>query len=322
MEDASLNGILEYVSVGTEMFVRVARLAFYWKNKFDEMYPRVDLNELIAGAFKPIGNQLQTDLVACRNGSITREELVRRYGHLRPGQFSVFSESYADDPETYLFAHMSSATNPMKTHRHNAFEGTIEFKNVIMFMQARERMKFLFTQVLYLFSVKLKRVLAERGISEKDASRLSWRILDSFLSGPCETEMSSGEEFPVLLPDVIVPGVTDLKVVTFAEAMPSYITSTIVKACVCVLEQPNAKVDVQGALVLLPNSDPGYDFLFHSGAVGIITKVGGPASHMCIRALELQMPSCIGCGENMYQTLASAKTVVLDCKSRQIIVLD
>ncbi|MBA4319468.1 MAG: hypothetical protein C0412_13790, partial [Flavobacterium sp.] len=75
-------------------------------------------------------------------------------------------------------------------------------------------------------------------------------------------------------------------------------------------------------LVLLPNADPGYDFLFHSGAVGIITKVGGPASHMCIRAIELQMPACIGCGESVYQKLTTAHSSILDCSARQIIIFD
>jgi len=126
----------------------------------------------------------------------------------------------------------------------------------------------------------------------------------------------------VLLPDVIIPGLTNLGIITFSEAMPSYITTSTVKARVCVLERLGVKADVRGALVLLPNADPGYDFLFHSGAVGIITKVGGPASHMCIRSIELQMPACIGCGESVYQKLAAAHSAVLDCGTRQIIVLD
>jgi len=130
------------------------------------------------------------------------------------------------------------------------------------------------------------------------------------------------DEPPVLLPDVIVSGLTDLRVITFSEAMPSYITNSIVKARVCVLDQLGVKADVRGALVLLPNADPGYDFLFHSGTVGIITKVGGPASHMCIRAIELQMPACIGCGESVYQKLAAAHSAVLDCGTQQIIVID
>ena len=321
--DAPLSTILEHVVAGTEMFVQVARLAFYWKNKFQETHPQENLDELITGHIQSINSQLQFDLVACRNGIIMREELVHRYGHLRPGQFSIFGESYENDPEHYLFAQMERAEAVGVAKCVHAFENKAEFKNVIMFMQARERIKFLFSISLHLFATKLKQLLTQRGITEREASSASWERLRACLEGASNFEEGVEETTPsVLLPDVIIPGMTDLKVITFSEAMPIYITNTVVKARLCMLGRPDARVDVSNALVLLPNADPGYDFLFHSGVVGIITKVGGPASHMCIRAIELQMPACIGCGERMYQKLASARTATLDCGSQQIIIAD
>jgi hypothetical protein len=321
--DAPLKTILEHVAVGTGMFVRVARLAFYWKNKFEELYPEEDLNGLIAGHIHSVNGRLQADLVACRNGVISREDLVRKYGHLRPGQFSVFGECYEDDPESYLFSLMERAEEAESVGRTHAFEGTAEFGNVIAFMQAREQIKFLFSQSLHLFATNLKRQLAERGISKRDASRMSWEELNAYMSGSPGPKTECGEDYSsILLPDVIIPGVSDLRIVTFAEASPSYITNSVIKARVCAIERVGVKANFKDALVLLPNADPGYDFLFHSGAVGIITKAGGPASHMCIRAIELKMPACIGCGESMYQALTSAPNAILDCSSRQIIVLD
>ncbi len=323
MSSATLNDILEHVAHGTEMFVRVARLAFYWKNRFEELHPQENLNALMKGHIRTVNEQMQSDLVACRSGRVTRKEIVRRYGHLRPGQFSVFGESYADDPNTYLLAQMERAESIESIKQAHMFEDAVEFKNTITFMQARERMKFLFSQSLHLFSTKLKHQLEQRRISRCDASRASWGELRGYLDGSMPLQVSIAEhELPVLLPEVIIPGLTDLRIITFSEAMPSYITNSIVKARVCVLERLGVKADVRGALVLLPNADPGYDFLFHSGAVGIITKVGGPASHMCIMAIELQMPACIGCGESVYQRLSTAHSAVLDCNTRQIVVLD
>lgn len=323
MSDTSLSAILEHVANGTEMFARVARLAFYWKSRFEELHPREDLNVLMSGHIRSVNERLQSDLVACRNGTIAREEVVERYGHLRPGQFSVFGESYADDPNTYLFAQMERSEVTQSQRQTHMFEDTTEFRHVVKFMEARERMKFLFSRSLHLFATKLKCQLAQREISECGASRVSWEELWTCLSDSISLSASQAEhEPPVLLPDVIIPGLTNLGVVTFSEAMPSYITNSTVKARVCVLERLGVKADVRGTLVLLPNADPGYDFLFHSGAVGIITKVGGPASHMCIRSIELQMPACIGCGESVYQKLAAANSAVLDCGTRQIIVLD
>lgn len=321
MNNATLGDILKHVARGTEMFARVARLAFYWKSRFEELHPREDLNILMGGHIRSVNERLQSDLVACRNGTIAKEEVVARYGHLRPGQFSVFSESYADDPNAYLFAQMERAEIAQPQRQTHMFEDTTEFRHIVTFMEARERMKFLFSQSLHLFATKLKHQLAQRGISECDASRVSWDALCLNDSEPLRSSHTKHEP-PVLLPDVIIPGLTDLGVITFSEAMPSYITNSTVKARVCVIERLGVKADVRGALVLLPNADPGYDFLFHSGAVGIITKVGGPASHMCIRSIELQMPACIGCGESVYQKLAAASSAVLDCGTRQIIVLD
>lgn len=323
MSNATLGDILEHVARGTEMFACVARLAFYWKSRFEELHLREDLNFLMGGHIRSVNERLQSDLVACRNGKITREEVVARYGHLRPGQFSVFGESYADDPSAYLFAQMERAEITRPQRQAHAFEDATEFRHIVAFMEARECMKFLFSQSLHLFATKLKRQLAQRGISECDATQVSWDELRACLNDSTPLSASRvNHEPPVLLPDVIIPGLTNLEVITFSEAMPSYITNSIVKARVCVLERLGVKADVRDAIVLLPNADPGYDFLFHSGAVGIITKVGGPASHMCIRSIELQMPACIGCGERVYQKLAAVHSAVLDCGTRQIIVLD
>lgn len=323
MNSATLGDVLKHVARGTEMFVRVARLAFYWKSRFEEMHSREDLNVLMGGHIRSVNEQLQSDLVACRNGTITREEVVARYGHLRPGQFSIFSESYSDDPSTYLFTQMERAEVVQSQRKVHSFEDAIEFRHTVTFMEARESMKFLFSQSLHLFTKKLKHQLEQRGISECDAAQVSCNELLTCLNDSSLLRASHAkQEPPVLLPDVIIPGITDLVVITFSEAMPSYITNSVVKARVCVLERLGVKADVRGALVLLPNADPGYDFLFHSGAVGIITKVGGPASHMCIRSIELQMPACIGCGEGVYQKLATAHSAVLDCGTRQIITLD
>ena len=184
-------------------------------------------------------------------------------------------------------------------------------------------MKFFFARSFHLFAKGLKLELATHDISEQDASRFRWNELkDFFVSAQDDLMYGEGEEgVEMLLPDVLIPG-SDLALVRFGEAMPTYITDSVVKARLCVLETLGVKADVVGAIVLLPNADPGYDFLFHSGAVGIITKVGGPASHMCIRSTELQMPACIGCGESLYQNLAGARSVMLDCSTQQIIALE
>ncbi len=316
----SLEDMLRHVVIGTKIFVQVARLAFYWKNRFEELYPQENLNELMRGYMKSMSLQLQSDLFRCRTGQISRNALVRKYGHLRPGQFSVFGESYADDPELYLFSKLSCAKPVEIIELKHNFKDKIEFKNLISFMNAREQMKFLFSRALNIFINNLQLELVKKGITKDSASNMQWSQLSKCLKGCNCGNIEDDIEQSIILPSVIIPGVTDLSVVVFNEAMPSYITNLVVKARLCAIEQFDMDVDVHDTIVLLPNADPGYDFLFHSGALGIITKVGGPASHMCIRAIELQMPACIGCGENMYRELIRSEHIVLDCASEQIII--
>ena len=73
---------------------------------------------------------------------------------------------------------------------------------------------------------------------------------------------------------------------------------------------------------MLENADPGYDWIFTRNSSGLITKYGGVASHMSIRCAELNMPAAIGCGEIIYEKLLLSSKVMLDCKNKEIIILE
>ncbi len=315
----SLENMLSHVAEGTRFFVQVARLAFYWKNRFEETYPAEDLNELLAGHIETVSSRQEQDLIRCRSGEISRSELVRTYGHLRPGQFSMFGESYADDPEHYLFSQVHSERSTSVPVRAHAFKESAEFKNVVAFMRAREESKFLFSRALSQFIDTLKRELTLRGIPKEVAKRCVWNDLHAWINGLSSGVLDAHPSVPLNLPSVVFPRTCDLRIVRFGRAAPTFITRQRVKAPILVLEDPSIHCDVSGAIVVIPNADPGFDYLFHSGAVGIITKNGGPASHMCIRAVELQMPACIGCGEHQFSVLRSVQALLLDCSSRQLV---
>jgi len=318
-DDTSLDLLLSHVAKGTEMFVRVARLAFYWKNKFEETYPAEDLNKLLVGRVHSSASRMKADIHAVQQGQLSRAALVSRYGHLRPGQFSVFGESYADDPGHYLFSQRMNPQDHDNVARPHKYENEDAFKNFALFMQAREDTKFAFSRALHLFIEKLKAVLLQHGVSSSQAADCRWDDLRGALERGEMVPQAATTHLPMILPEVIIPQHTTLGVVAYGEAAPTFITDKVIKANVCVLARPQRDAKVEGALVLIPSADPGYDFLFHSGVVGIITKSGGPASHMCIRAIELQMPSCIGCGESVFNAVANARVVVLDCSLKQIL---
>lgn len=71
-------------------------------------------------------------------------------------------------------------------------------------------------------------------------------------------------------------------------------------------------VEVKGAVVLIPQADPGYDWLFGQGIAGLITMYGGANSHMAIRSAEFGLPAAIGIGEQLYKQLSQAQEIELD----------
>ena len=81
------------------------------------------------------------------------------------------------------------------------------------------------------------------------------------------------------------------------------------------------KADIAGKIVLIPQADPGYDWLFGYSIAGLVTMRGGSNSHMTIRAAEFGMPAAIGVGELLYSQLAQAQMMELDCNARSIKVI-
>ena len=65
---------------------------------------------------------------------------------------------------------------------------------------------------------------------------------------------------------------------------------------------------IDGRIVLIPNADPGYDWLLARPIAGLVTMYGGANSHMAVRAAELSLPAAIGVGELLYGDLELASS--------------
>ena len=68
----------------------------------------------------------------------------------------------------------------------------------------------------------------------------------------------------------------------------------------------NSAVNIS-EIVIIPQADPGYDWLFGQGISGLVTMYGGANSHMAIRAAEFRLPAAIGVGTKKYQEILNAK---------------
>ena len=102
------------------------------------------------------------------------------------------------------------------------------------------------------------------------------------------------------------------------ETAPNFITQKQVTAHVV---DSDDRDKLAGAIVCIPNADPGFDWLFAYPIAGLVTAWGGANSHMAIRAGELGLPAVIGTGEVLYRRCSAAQRLHLDCAGRLVEVL-
>jgi glutamine kinase len=99
---------------------------------------------------------------------------------------------------------------------------------------------------------------------------------------------------------------------------PNFITLGSVTGHVVGHDQRNL---LSGAIVCIPNADPGFDWLFSHPIAGLITAYGGANSHMAIRSGELGLPAVIGAGAQNYDRWRAASWLTVDCANRHVRVL-
>jgi phosphohistidine swiveling domain-containing protein len=131
-----------------------------------------------------------------------------------------------------------------------------------------------------------------------------------------KTRYRAAVELPPLITDLI-----DFDAFTALQSEPNYIGIGNVQGKVVVFDGGKSQ-PLQGCIVFMPQADPGYDWLFTQGIVGLITIYGGANSHMAIRAAEFGLPAALGVGEQLYDKFKSCNSIILDCLNRQIIQIN
>ncbi|MCO7021342.1 PEP-utilizing enzyme, partial [Vibrio paracholerae] len=113
----------------------------------------------------------------------------------------------------------------------------------------------------------------------------------------------------------------DFVVFQYPATQANFIGNRSVMAECVDLDNKSEDIDLTGRIVMIPQADPGYDWLFGRRIGGLITMYGGANSHMAIRAAEFGLPAAIGVGEVRYRSLTSAKELELNPINRVIRVL-
>jgi hypothetical protein len=336
LEDAKRYGTLPFAGLARAGFVAVQMLKSLVAVG---VFSPTDYDAFIGGV-STVSGQLARD-----RATLDRTTFLARYGHLRPGTYDILSPRYDEAPNLY-FDWSQSKSAPEST---TPFAVTLpQMREIVKlqevhglqpdpvglfnFMQAgielRELSKFHFTRNLSDALALITEYGAKWGLTREDLAYCdiaAFKELHVAAADPQGLLLRSiehgkarhAETLKISLPPLIAKP-EDVWAFEWPETEPNFITQKQVTALVVGCDD---HLRLAGAVVCIPNADPGFDWLFAYPIAGLITAWGGANSHMAIRSGELGIPAVIGAGEVLYRRWSRAERVHLDCAGRRVEVL-
>ena len=336
LEDAKRYGTLPFAGLARAGFVAVQMLKSLVAVG---VFSQADYDAFIGGV-STVSGQLARD-----RATLDKATFLARYGHLRPGTYDISSPRYDEAPELYFdWNQRQLVPEPVKP-----FALTLpQMREIVKlleahglqpdpvglfdFMQAgielRELAKFHFTRNLSDALALITEVGGQYGFSREDLAYCDIAAFkelhvaatdqkDFLLRAIEQGKARYAETLKISLPPLIAKP-EDVWAFEWPETAPNFITQKQVTALVVGCD---ARERLAGAIVCIPNADPGFDWLFAYPIAGLITAWGGANSHMAIRAGELGLPAVIGAGEVLHCRWSAAKRLHLDCAGRRVEVL-
>lgn len=336
LEDAKRYGTLPFAGLARAGFVAVQMLRSLVSVG---VFSPADYDAFMASV-STVSGQLGRD-----RASLDKAAFLARYGHLRPGTYDILSPRFDEAPELYFdWSQRPAAPEPTKPfaltlpqmreivrllEAHGLHPDGVELFDFLQAgIELREMAKFHFTRNLS-DALSLAAACGEQwGFSREDMAFCGIAALQELHVAAADPRdvltraIEQGkaryrETLAVALPPVIASP-ESVWAFEWPESAPNFITQKEVTASVAGCEKSER---LAGAIVCIPNADPGFDWLFAYPIAGLITAWGGTNSHMAIRAGEMGLPAVIGAGEVLYRRWSQATRLHLDCAGRRVEVL-
>lgn len=293
------------------------------------------------GSLDTVSTALARDLL-----HLGQESFMAKYGHLRPGTYDILSPRYDEAPERYFdwdcppvhdvvgsprfaltLAQMKLIGELLRLHgfEHDVV-GLLEF--IKGGIEGREYAKFVFTRSMSDALSLFKNFGQELGFSAEDLSFANIGTIRALYTGSgdprelLQASIDQGRQCFRLTEQVMLPPLitTPEDVWSFfvPPSEPNFIT---LRSAAGPVRDYRDQSRLEGAIVMIPSADPGFDWIFSRGIAGFITAYGGANSHMAIRAGELGLPAVIGAGETLFNRWCSAGRLFIDAANHQVKVL-
>lgn len=353
LEDARRYGTLPFAHLARSAFVAVTLLR---SAVATEVLSQAEVDDFL-NSIRTVSHAYTQDAQACAREVLPWLTFVERYGHLRPGTYDITSPSYRQDPEHYLRPTVSRALETSDGNSGHNTAGALWQAVRQRFVQAvnaagipgnadtiesflrlaiegREYAKFAFTRNLSAALDALcewgdscgvsAEVLAQLGIDDLCAlqsGQITISDVPAWLNQLASAATAHRDVIEALELPPLLCQQEDFVVFQYPATQANFIGNRSVMAECVDLDNKSEDIDLTGRIVMIPQADPGYDWLFGRRIGGLITMYGGANSHMAIRAAEFGLPAAIGVGEVRYRSLTSAKELELNPINRVIRVL-
>jgi glutamine kinase len=296
----------------------------------------------IQASVKTVASELVDDINLFQLGPLSRDEFMKKYGHLRPGTYDIMSQRYDKMDNLSITNNLKQKKQPFKEFAFtqiqqdeinnllrkdgfNNFSASDLLSYIKQAIYSREYSKFIFTRTVSDMLELIASFAENNNLSRDEISHVS---IDFMLDMTKNSNINNIEDLlrkvsekgvekhnvsaAIRLPQLLTDK-TGVYVIPFQVSHPNFITHKKVIAQCAVLESDTDKLSLNKKIVLIEGADPGYDWIFSHNIAGLITKYGGVNSHMTIRCAEFGIPAAIGCGEQRFNSFLRSNRLHLDC---------
>ena len=293
-------------------------------------------------SIKTVAGEFEESKYSYKLNRISMQDLIESYGHLRPGAYDICAQAYWEDPKRYflitsknepelrpLFTFSLSESEDIKIMLDN-LGATQTPGELLKYLQkaieVRESIKFEFTRNLSKVLDLCVCLAEELSLTREQMSFLEYHDLEQLKLNVIEKskikdKITQNQKTYTVSQVIEIPGFinqeSDFYCFELHTLQPNFVTRNKVQAAVKLLSDSKPE-DLTGTVVLTPQADPGFDWLFGRNISGLITQFGGANSHMAIRAAEIGLPAAIGVGEKLYKKIARMRQIELDCNNHII----
>ena len=301
-------------------FTHHSRLGFVYFAQLNSLLEKEviteDQKKLLLLSVNSISTKMKADAYEVKIGKKTLEGFLDVYGHIRAGNYNLLSSNLKNN---------LNFTESLINNSEQPLEDNILPKDIYTNIEEY----FTINEIPLEASAWID--MFQEGISTRENSKFYYtKGIDGILNEVGEKNTSDRELFDLLDIEFNEENTSDMRLMNVL--MPDLITSnedfyfyeemskngnyigqgTVIGDVLLIDNEANRPNNLENKIVVIPAADPGWDWIFNYKIKSLITKYGGPNSHMAIRCAEHNIPAILGIGENNFTVISNSKSLKID----------